>query len=658
MPNKSDTLLQLFGKIHNHIYANEGLSPFEALDEFVKALFLKLELEMEDGQEILQSTNIWHRERGRIPDGEFKNEIDAIFERVKRNYPGIFKERESIGLKESTLAYTMESLQKVALKGTDRDDKGTAFQKFVFSSLRGDRGQFLTPDPVVDLVVNMVKPSRESRIIDPACGAGGFLVRSLRYVKNKEVMKTAPLSSNYVGIETSPSMMRLARIRMILEGDNNSRIINADGLWDFGNSGNCLPEEFRNGFDFVLTNPPFGSRGRISELSYLERFQFGRVWERVNDGFTISGVLQKAQVPEILFIERSMELAKDGGKVAIVLPDGILENKIMGYVRRYLMENFQIVGVVSLPSKTFIPHGTGVKTSVLLMKKTGKDELKRLENEDYRIFFSIVENIGYRGDKNATPLFRQNRAGENVPDEDMSEVVRQFTQFEAGMDPERGNIAFTRKFSEIGNRLDAEFYKPDYKKLVDALISRGAPTLGELVEIKSGKSPVMRYPDEYTQYVEITNVNAETSEIVGSQRMRVSDLPGRATYEIRKGEVITAVAGVSTGTEKHASAIVTKEYDGAVCTNGFRVLKPMKIDKHYLLYYLRTEWFLAQVRRYLTGAAIPSILDEDLSKIYVLLPTKDKLDLIINSMKDAQGLRESASEKMKILRAMSLVEDL
>lgn len=649
MVKRENTLYQLFGKIHNNIYANEGLSPYEALNEFVKLLFIKLEIEKKFPSKA--NSFISDEEYNDINEGkenEFKTRMTDMFDKVKAEYEGIFDSNDSIKLKTQTIAFVIKNLQQVNFLEMEGDAKGAAFQKFIFSSMRGDRGQFLTPDPILELIVNFMKPTSEDTIIDPACGTGGFLIESLRYVKRNEKATLSNLFSNMFGLEISPFVLKLAKIRMVLEGDGHAGIVNTDGLSDIEKLKNLVSWKVKGGFDLVLTNPPFGTQGRISDKSSLKRFKFAHVWKRKNNSdFFATSDLQRNQTPEILFVERCIQLAKNGGRIAIVLPDGILENKTMSYIRSFLLDSLQILGVVSLPPKTFIPHGTGVKTSVLFMRKVEPEELERLKKEDYGIFFSIVENVGYVGNKNATPTFKKGTNGEEVLDEDITEIIESFNRFENGVAINESNLSFTRKISEIENRLDAEFYKPLYKNLIDDLKERGAVQLGELVAVKSKKAAILKKSSAWIDYVEITNVSSSTNEIVSSQRMLVKDSPSRASYEIKEGEVITAVAGVSTGTENQATAIVTKEFDGAICTNGFRVLIPNHIDKFYLAYYLKTEYFLSQVRRYLTGAAIPSIVEDDLKKIYVLIPSEEKEREISNAIRNAYKMREEARLLLK-----------
>lgn len=654
MVKKEENLFQLFGIIHNHIYANEGFSPQEAFNEFLKVLLIKLEVEKKRNL-FEESFNLSKKEYLLILEGkslDFKKKMENIFKEVKKDYAQIFKSSENLNLKSSTLAFVVRKLQEINFCEISDDIKGMAFQKFIFSEQRGSRGQFLTPDPIIDLAVNFVNPTIDDTLIDPACGTGGFLIKSIRHLNKMNTGGVKKFLGNVRGIEITPSVIKLAKVRMILEGAENSGIINADSLLDFDDLEKINKGNLKGAFSLVLTNPPFGTQGKINDKTYLKRFSLGNVWDKKE--LTPSGKIQNSQTPEVLFVERSLQFLKDGGKMAIVLPNGILENKTLSYVREFIMNETKILGIVSLPSKTFIPHGTGVKTSILFVQKLDEGILKSEKESDYPIFFSIIENVGYAGNKNGTAIYKEDINGKNVLNEDISEVIRLFHEFEKKGLKKESDLGFVRRYSEIKNRLDAEFYKPEFKKLEQELIKRGAVPLGELVQIKS-KSNVLKDENKKIKYVEITNISSKTNEITNVQKMKVKDAPSRASYKINENDILTAVAGVSTGTENHATALVTKDFNGAICTNGFRVIVPAKIDRYYLLHYLKSDLFLSQMKRYRTGAAIPAVTESDLKKILIMLPDGEVIREISEKVREAFELKEKARNKLKDLKNYPLL---
>jgi type I restriction enzyme M protein len=174
-----------------------------------------------------------------------------------------------------------------------------------------------------------------------------------------------------------------------------------------------------------------------------------------------------------------------------------------------------------------------------------------------------------------------------------------------------------------------------------------AVRLGDICEIVKVKSRKLKDPNLPVEYVELSDINTHSYEIINSTPYQVHELPSRASYEIQQGDIITAIAGNSVGTRKHATAFVTEDFAGSICTNGFRVLRNFKIDNYYLLYYLKSEMFLRQMFMYRTGAAIPNVSDIDLANIVIHLPDKKMIDEISNKMKKAFDLRQESKQQIE-----------
>lgn len=454
--NEATELIKLFGIIHNYIYANDGLSSQEVFGEVLKILFIKIEDE-KDATDKIAKFGISDGEYDAISEGKpnnFQKRINDLFEKVKKSYGDVFNENDRINLKTRTLAFVVGQLQNLDLRHSPRDVKGAAFQKFVYAHQRGERGQFFTPDPIVDLVVKFLDPKPNERILDPAVGTGGFIVATMKYVwekyfsdiKNERDRREAELDyakKNIRGIEINPTLSKVAKMRMILEDDGYTGIFSENSLEDWpivyasAREAGVSGEIGKGAFDLIMTNPPFGSQGKIDDRSFLERFDLGWKWEEENGKFKRENQLQNGQVPDILFIERCLDFLRDGGRMGIVLPDGDLTNSTLAWVRDYVKNRARILAVVSLPKETFIPHGAGVKASVLFLQKFPSKELEVLKKKDYPIFFGIIEKIGYEGDKEGKPTYKRDENGELVMgddgkpalDEDVSEVVEEWREF-------------------------------------------------------------------------------------------------------------------------------------------------------------------------------------------------------------------------------------
>ena len=647
----TDDLLRIIEIIHNHIYANEGFATNEVFNELVKILMIKYIDEQKKGDEQLEFY-VTEDELSDMKKSLFVKKINKLYKHVTDRYPNLFNSYDEIKLSPNVLAFTIAQLQRYNLFDMDSDVKGLLFQKIINSGQKGERGQFFTPDPVVTFMVNFINPQSDQKILDPACGTGGFLRTVISYIRNNKNNNT--YSEEYIkekifGIEINPSIARVANLRFIFEGSNATNVMCYNALSDIKALDNNANKNMSNvkfqkdTYDVILTNPPFGSQGKITDKKVLASFDLGHKWSGKK-----RGVLQTGQVPDILFIERCIELLKPGGKLGIVLPNGDLENLSLEYVRSYIFERCKLIAVIKLPEQAFVPFGTGVKASILFLEK--KKDGDSIENKD--VFFARINKLGYSYNKNANILYKRGSSGEfllsdngkQIIDEDYSVILDNYKQYLENGDFDGTDNCFLVKAQDIQGRLDFEYYEPRYMKNIAFLKERSSATLKSVAKIPRGKSTVLKQKDKMVRYIEISDINPSTSEIISCTELPVFELPSRATFEVRVGDIITSVAGNAIGTERHASAIVTEEYDRCICTNGFRVIKPFAVDPYYLIYYLKSDYFLKQIFRLRTGAAIPSISDEDFNNLLILMPNKVVLSEIISRVKLSFELRAKARE--------------
>jgi type I restriction enzyme M protein len=452
LPEKKDLkpapeLRSIFETCHNYIYANEGLLKEKVFNEFLKLIFIKIVDEKRISAKC--EFGITTEEEEEIKEGKpsaFTDRIIKLFDEVKSRYSDVFEQNERINLKPITLAFVVSQLQEYSLIETKADVKGLAFQTFVYAHQRGERGEFFTPHPIVELAVEMLDPKDDEKFIDPACGSAGFLVSGMNYVKEKfirerpdEKSKVNEFLKDYaqthiVGIDINPDLSKVAKMHMILYDDGHTGIFSANSLLPFDelikvSEKAGVPrslQPYPNSFDILMTNPPFGSKGKVTDKRILKQFELGYKWkqDKTTGKWIKTDVLQNGQVPDILFIERCLQLLKDGGRMAIVLPDGILNNSSLGYVREFIQQKARILAVVSMPVGTFMHTGVNPKTSVLFLQKLNEEELNRLKKDNYPIFMAVVEKIGYDlNSKTPKVMYKKNERGEIIKDEDGEPII-------------------------------------------------------------------------------------------------------------------------------------------------------------------------------------------------------------------------------------------
>lgn len=460
-----DNLLFVFKTCHNHIYVNDGLQKQPAFFELLKVIFCKIEDERNIPNPLEFYTTSEERSN---PDGQLtvRKRIGRIFERVKKRHGKIFDANDEIKLSPRSLAYIVSELQRYSLLNTKIDIKGKAYEEIVGANLRGDRGEFFTPRNVMKMVVEMINPQINEKVLDSSCGTGGFLVTAMTHVieKLEEQFSEAlgiqredwnsdtvrafqdkiseMAASNYFGFDINPDLVKATKMNMVMNNDGSGNILQTNSLlppheWsdDFrgrlaealGISKSSLRNHDSIGyFDVIVTNPPFGSKIPIKDRNILEQFSLAHIWEnnKKTGTWTKTDRLQSSVPPEILFIERCTQLLVPGGRMGIVLPDSILGSPGLGYIREWLIQNHRIIASIDLHVDTFQPHN-GTQTSVLILQKKTKEQKDTEEKTgamaDYNIFMAMVEKVGH--DKRGNPLFKRDKDGNEILVPDTNSVL-------------------------------------------------------------------------------------------------------------------------------------------------------------------------------------------------------------------------------------------
>ncbi|MBR1800858.1 MAG: N-6 DNA methylase [Bacteroidaceae bacterium] len=416
-------LTRRFKQAHEALWAGGQLNPSEAFDELDKLIFCKIWDERKtrkigepyDFQIITVSKQEEKdADKRRLKENEnLLNRIKALYEEGRKKDKEVF--RDDIRLTPEKVRTVVGYLESVNLGETDLDSKGRAFETFMGSFFRGNFGQYFTPREIVKFIVDVLPITQDSKVLDTSCGSGGFLLYALNKVREQATAYYPNhehdvrqhdrwfkhwhdfAEKNLYGIEISEQISRAAKMNMIIHDDGHTNVITSDGLVSdeviFAKTNN---QEFKYGtFDFIITNPPFGSTIRQSEQAYLKTYQLGKKEE---DWLAVKAQPENTrdgQSTEVLFIEQDYKFLKEGGYLAIVLPDGILTNSSMQYVRTQIEDWFRIVAVISMPQTAFAANDAGVKTSVLFLRKWKKEETDRLVETKKNIEDKLLQDSNY-----------------------------------------------------------------------------------------------------------------------------------------------------------------------------------------------------------------------------------------------------------------------
>jgi type I restriction enzyme M protein len=379
-----EELIRTLEKCHDTVWQGGKLAPTAAFDEVSKLLFCKLK----DEKDTIEEGKEYQFQIGTHESAEeVYSRINAIYEQAKKQDAEVFT--RSIEIEPKVVYQVVEHIQSINFVDTDLDTKGLAFERFMQDFFKGKMGQYFTPRKLVEFCVKMLEPGKDDLVLDPDSGSGGFLLNTLDSIRREAETKIKDparayaywhdfAQKNLYGIEINDQIARVCKMNMIIHDDGHTNVISTDSLDNWDNIQSNHKSFNKDHFDIVLTNPPFGAKIKNSEKGYLDNYQLGKG--------------RNYQKAEILFIERIIDFVKPGtGRIGMVLPDGILTNSSLQYVRDEIMKRCQILAVVSLPQFSFAHYGAGVKASLVFLRRLADNETAG----KYPIFMAIAEHIGY-----------------------------------------------------------------------------------------------------------------------------------------------------------------------------------------------------------------------------------------------------------------------
>lgn len=396
-----DELTRRFEQAHQALWGGGELNPSEAFDELDKLIFCKL---WDEGKARKPGEpydfQIFTEDSKEKTERELLERLRTLYAEGRKKDPEVFK--DDIRLSPAKARTVVSYLEGINLSDTDLDSKGRAFETFMGSFFRGDFGQYFTPRVIVKLIVDVLPITADSLVLDTSCGSGGFLLHALDKVRKQadEYFKPGTdkhhrywhdfAQHNLYGIEINEQIARTAKMNMIIHDDGHTNVVAADGLLPADEiRAKTKNEGFKKDrFDFIITNPPFGSTVKQTEKAYLNQYRLAtRSVDWLNP--KSKAAERPGQDTEILFIEQCGHYLAEGGYLAIVIPDGILTNSSLQYARDEIEDLYRIVAVVSLPQTAFTATGAGVKSSVLFLKKHTTAETKRMRDTKQKLKDSI-----------------------------------------------------------------------------------------------------------------------------------------------------------------------------------------------------------------------------------------------------------------------------
>lgn len=525
-----------------------------------------------------------------------------------------------INLDASTLWKCGNELSKVDLSTANYDIKGLAYEDTIKGTFdKSDNQQFFTPHQIVDFMVEMVEPYISGTVCDPACGTAGFLTRVSK--ANSDVFLQ--------GMEVDERLAWVSRLNLLMHGHDAFDVAYLQN----GGSLGINSERYFGSVDLILTNPPFGSDYTDEEL--LNRFRLG--------------IGRASRRRGILFIEQAWNLLTDGGIVAIIIDQGVLNAGANSDVRKYILDHFRILAVVDLPETAFMPYAS-VSSSILVLQKVLSPA------EQNNVFFAKSANVGRKS--NGDDDFIYSATGESRLNSDLPLILENWRRYRTG-DTSFDDICYVADVSENladekSLRLDYAFHHPFRNESKDTLQRATYPLL-TLAEICDERNE---------SYIPASDSNATTILFTGLAN--IESFSGRAQ------QVVTPAASIKSAVKRYEpndivfskmrpslrkTAIMRFEEGGYVSSECMVLTVRKNDDGSYIINpellstILRSDFVYGQIMGFVTGIGRPRVGGKDLRKVLIPLPPEQIQKEALSSIKASQSAVSQLREKAQMLEA-------
>jgi len=636
--DQSESYSKLLKEIHQIIRDTDKLDPTAAFDGWSKLLFMKISEEQwsKDNGDIERFNYAIFKERRKL--GQAETLVRETFENTCKRYPNIFKKEEDIGLSLNVIGKILEKFDGYKIQEIPIDVKGKAYETFLSATFRGKGlGQFFTPRQVVDFMVNWVDISLDTIMLDPACGSGGFMIKTFQ--KMREMVLAAPDSyfktykttrddilenikkGQIFGVDGEPRATKTAKMNMVMWGDGEN-VVRGNGLDNKSTEGVEYPFKGVE-INLILANPPFGSKEK--EKNIYKKYTLGKT--------------EATRKTECLFVERAIKTLIPDGELCIVIPDSILASKGMKSVRQIITNNAQILGVVSLPQHTFTPCGVQtINSSILFTKKFKKEYFDELEKsstpndteylsklkkkygyENYSVFMGVAREIGY--EPNGKPTKNKKN--------DLDIILNDFRKakeegFYQGEDYHKiSENSFVMKLSMTNDRLDSRYHW--FMNILENKMYEKVP-LGQYVTFSENKIDPRTRPEEVFSIISVTNRYGIILDEEDPKKFEVKGENFTQSYKVlSKGDVVYNPYRINVG----SIGIVDKEFDGYLASPAYVVFKTENgLDRRVLTALFKHPFYKLYIDVLATGSIRNNFGPNFLTEI--LIPK----DIIDGNVKD------------------------
>lgn len=557
-----------------------GLTRDESLlEEVLKCAFCRVHLEREGNAFSV----------GTQADAEtVARQYRQTFKGVYKKFSGLFESDGEILLGPRDIFYIDRELAPLNVSEPTRDLIGDIYEAFMGLGYRGQEGQFFTPKNAVKALVELTCPTQDDIAIDPACGAGSFLLEAAKYIAS-----SGTLSPDHIhGVDKDSYLVRLSKLHLALQFDTLFPVHCADSLlWGANGFESSSTRDMLGKFTLVLTNPPFGSKIVALTGDARTTFELAYKWSysKHDDRYYRKSEFANNTSPQILFVERCISLLTKGGRLGIVLPESILSNPSHKYVVQYILDHTTPLAVIGMPESLFKTSGKGgTHTKVCLVVLE-----KKSAPPTHKIFMAEAKWCGH------------DSRGREIPKDDIPTIIENFRKFKTGSRIPSSSLGFLVQLKDVRDFILApRFYDPepveamstlknthDFFKVSDLVKDRflSVSTGDELGKLAygTGDVPFVRTSDISNWEIKVDPKHTVSEEVYRQYAEK---------QDVREGDILI----VRDGTYLIGTCAFVSKYDTKIVYQShlfkIRVCNGAPFDNYLLLAILSSPPVISQIK--------------------------------------------------------------
>lgn len=574
---------EIFRTIHNFLAGRFiGATRERALlDEVVKCLFCKIYLLNNN----ISTNNIKSSQ-------DLEKLYKDTFETLKTRLVDVFDASQKILLDQEAILFFDSQISRIDLINLKSDPFGDLYEIFIGSGVREEEGQFFTPRNGIELLVSIIDPKYNEKIIDPACGAGGFLT-SVIFHLNGDAIPYEKLKGQLYGVDKDSYLANLAKIHIALLTFSSGYTICGDSLSWKDINGKLIP--LKNDFDVVLTNPPFGKNIVAISKEAQKEYDLGYIWkvDKKSKKYVKTNNLQKNVPPQVLFVEKCIKLLKGNGRLGIVLPESLLTSNSYSYVVQYIHDHCNFLAVIGMPEDFFKTSGKGGTHTKACLVVLQKRDVRITKKSDDIIFMAEAKWCGH------------DSRGKAIEFDDLPKILENYRLYTENKLTNRSLLGYSISRAElVDNIISPRYYNPEITTIMSSLqhthdiISIGELVSKKIIEIKTGDEigklaygtgeiPFVRTSDISSWEIKLDPKHGVSEEIFNQYRYK-QDVKPYDIFMVKDGTYLIGTCAIAT------------EYDTKIIYQShlykIRVLKPKIISPFLLLAILSSKPVNEQIK--------------------------------------------------------------